>query len=141
MNIQAKPIFRIALLAIAMVMAFALTGVIKASPAEAAVYGNIITEGYGSTANVSVVGEGSSTIKVMRPNTDSYGWPAFVKNVRAFYIPSGYTGVSQWGHGYAGGRWHYFYSSYNHLYIQVESNYCWYLRTQLGTPCKVPVPA
>lgn len=138
MNIQAKPIFRAVILAIIILMGSTIS---NAAPASAAVYGNVVIEGYGSTANLKVVGEGSATVKTMQPNTSSDGWPAFIKNVRGFYVPSGYTAVSRWGYGYKGGYWYYFKTSYNTLYLQVESNYCYFLRTQMGSPCKVPVPS
>lgn len=149
MNIQAKPLFRVALLAIVIMVAalsFNIASPKAASAAQksmvpaATYYGNQVFEGYGSTANLGLVANGSSTVKYMRPSTASYQWPTFISNVRGFYVPSGHTAVSQWGHGYGAG-WHFFSSGYNRLYLQVETNYCYFLRTQLGTPCKVYPPA
>jgi hypothetical protein len=140
--IQAKTLFRAALLAILVLFGSLAVNVAVPTSATALplVYGNVVIEGYGSTANLLVVGTGSSTFRGMRPNTSSDSWPAFVRNVRAFYVPPGYTAVSRYGYGYASG-WHHFLTSYNTLYLQVESNYCWFLRTQVGTPCKIPLPS
>jgi hypothetical protein len=105
--IQAKTLFRAALLAILVLFGSLAVNVAVPTSATALplVYGNVVIEGYGSTANLLVVGTGSSTFRGMRPNTSSDSWPAFVRNVRAFYVPPGYTAVSRYGYGYASG-WH-----------------------------------
>jgi hypothetical protein len=135
---NSKPIFRTALLATALAAGGSIA---YAQPAAAAYYDNAVLETYGSTANLKVVAVGSATWKTMQPNTWSYEWPAFVRNVRAFSVPTGYVAVSPWGYGYKGGNTYSFTSSYNDLALKVESNYCWFLRTQMNSPCKTPVPS
>lgn len=109
--------------------------------ARAAVYGDAVLEVYGSTADLYVVPTGSSVYKKMRPNTWSYEWPAFMRNVRAFHVPSGYVAMNtRTGYGYMPG-WHYFSVSNARIELGVETSTCWFLREQMNSPCKIPVPS
>jgi hypothetical protein len=142
MNIQTKPLFRAAILATTLLAGSAVINVASPAAAQAATwYDNVVLEGYGSTANIQILAPTATVYKTMRPNTSSNGWPTFIPNVAKFHIPKGYVGVSRWGYGYKGGVWYSFSSSHNDLFLQVETEYCWYLRSQLGTPCKVPLPS
>lgn len=136
-----KPIFRAAIVAAALT---AIGAVAAPQTAEAAnYYGNEIYESWGSTANLSVNAVGSSWTpwKKMAPNSFSYEWPAFVKNVKCFLVPSGFVAVNtRTGHGYKGPGQYCFSSGFNKLNLLVESNTCWGYRLA-GYPCKIYPPA
>jgi len=140
LNIQAKALFRAALLAVLIMLGSTAAVVTSPAPAMAATqYDNVVLEGYGSTANVRILAPTQTVYKTMRPNTSSNGWPTFMPNVARFSVPAGYVGVSRWGYGYKGGTWYSFTTSHNDLFLQVETEYCWFLRSQMGTPCKIPI--
>src|SRR6478736_2011467 len=118
MNIQAKPLFRAALLAILVLLGSTVVNVAQPPAAQAATYYvNVVLEGYGSTANVRILAPTETVYKTMRPNTSSNGWPTFMPNVARFSIPSGYVGVSRWGYGYKSGKWYSFTTSHNDLFL------------------------
>lgn len=139
-----RNIFRAAFLAVVLALGF---GVAQPTTASAATYyGNAVTELYGSTANLKVrpVDSTWSAWKTMRPNSDSYGWPTFIRNTACFFVPAYHVAVNgRTGYGYKGfstGKEYCFTSGNNHIYLQVETNQCWGWRLA-GYPCKVPVPA
>ena len=140
---NSKPIFRVALLSVACAAAF---GVAAPQQANAVTYyENQVYESWGSTANISVNAQGAWTPwKKMQPNTFSYGWPTFIKSVKCFFVPAGYVAVNTaTKYGYRSGesgKSYCFTQSWVKISLLVESNYCWFLRSMMKTPCKIYPP-